>query len=464
MAENFDRIASKFNDSVYSSCLVKADETPTEIDGKSTALNFFRCLESLNKFIHESDGFSEETLACSSCCDQLVKTIEKVYKQTQEQARSYSATIHEYQTEYNDQNVFEDDEDYDGKDDHSEPYSISQQSECELDLQRHLKDIEDERLTTASEIEKELALIASFETSVAALDTEIRVLGNHSDRAIRELNFLSKQGGCLSVLFDLNMSSRLPPSTSSSTSKSTCPTSSSDDGREVVPVINGMRLMYLPSHAENLNWAEINQAWCCLSLLVCCLRNRGSLTEKAFIVIESEPTDSDVASGSSTSEASSIRISIQLRPLRRRTLILLSLDSIGAPPESSSAEEVLFLCGEGSSKIYSDSSNSFKDNAQDEDEAEADDFLGVCFSRLPNARHQRIQYYKAVVALAAVVCATARDLSRMDCLTESMRLLDLEPLLRSNSNRNGYQRCVSEHPESFQVELCRSVMNLMAVF
>ena len=464
MAENFDHIASKFNDSVYSSCLVKADEAPTDVDTKSTALNYFRCLESLNKFIHDSSGFSDETLACSSCCDQLVKTIEKVYKQTQEQARSYSVTIHEYQTEYNNQHIFEDEEEYCDNDEPGESYSVSQQSECELDLQRHLKDIEDERLTTASEIEKELALIASIETSVDALDTDIRVLSNHSDSAVREMNFLSKQGGCLSVLFDLNMSSRLPSSPSSNASKSASPTFHSDDMREVVPVINGMRLMYLPSHAENLNWAEINQAWCCLSLLVCCLRNRGSLSEKAFIVIESESTECEVVSGSSIPEASSIRISIQLRPLRRRTLILLSLDNIGTPSEGSSAEEVLFLCGEGSSKIYGDSANFSKEIDQDEDEAEADDFLGVCFNRLPNARNQRIQYYKAVVALAAVVCATARDLGRMECLTDSLRLLDLEPLLRFNSNRYGYQRCVSEHSENFQVELCRSVMNLMAAF
>lgn len=461
MAENFDHIASRFNDSVYSSCLVKADETPTDVDTKSTALNYFRCLESLNKFIHDSSDFSDETLACSSCCDQLVKTIEKVYKQTQEQARSYSATIHEYQTEYSNQHIFEDEEEYCENDETGESYSVCQQSECELDLQRHLKDIEEERLTTASEIEKELALIASIETSVAALDTDIRVLSNHSDSAVREINFLGKQGGCLSVLFDLNMSSRLPSSPSSNASKSASPTFHGDDTREVVPVINGMRLMYLPSHAENLNWAEINQAWCCLSLLVCCLRNRGSLSEKAFIVIESESTECEVVAGSNIPEASSIRISMQLRPLRRRTLILLSLDNIGTPSEGNSAEEVLFLCGEGSSKIYG---NSLKEIDEDEDEAEADDFLGACFNRLPNAHHQRIQYYKAVVALAAVVCATARDLGRMDCLTESLRLLDLEPLLRSNSNRHVYQRCALEHSENFQVELCRSVMNLMAAF
>ena len=471
MTEHFEHSSNKFQDSVYSSCLVKLEpRLDIEADGKSTALKFFRSIENIDKFIQCNDSALSEILVCSGCSEHLLTTIERAYKQFQEQARSYSVTIHEFKMEHAGPEMrFERDELHPKHNiDDTESFLLSPQSEeCELDLQVHLKDIEQQRGNTLSEIEKELLLIASIESEVAFLDAEISSATNHSQRAVRESNFLQSTDGSLSALFDLSILSQRSAPNSSSSGKLN--SHRSGEVSETTSVINGTRLMYLPSHADNLNWAEINQAWSCLSFLVCCIRNRWGLAEKSIIVFDVDGSDSDSSSALKLANANlQTRLSIRLRPLRRRTLILLSLDHGDQSDEADVSEEVLFLCGEGSIESPSESGKLSNDRQKqdvcEDAEDEPDDFVGLSFNQVTTTiGYQRLQYYRAVVALAAVVCATARDLGRIDCLSGPLCALDLAPLLDAQCSRSHDERGRSYLPGELVEELCVSVKSLMRI-
>jgi hypothetical protein len=461
----------KLQDSVYSSCLVKLEpRMDVEADGKSTALKFFRSMENIDKFIQHNDSALNEILVCSGCSEHLLTTIERAYKQFQEQARSYSVTIHEFKMEHAglEMRIEKDGMRPKHNSDDTESFLLSPQTEeCELDLQVHLKDIEQQRGKTLSEIEKELLLLASIESEVAFLDSEISSATDHSQRVVRESKFLQSSDGSLSALFDLSISShRSAPSLSSSEKSNS---HRSGEGGEITSVINGTRLMYLPSHADNLNWAEINQAWSCLSFLVCCIRNHWCLSEKSIIVFDTDGADSDSSSALKLANAPlKTRLSIRLRPLRRRTLILLSLDHGDQSDEADISEEVLFLCGEGSIDSPGGSGRHSHDRQKhdvcDDAEDEPDDFVGLSFNQVPTlVGYQRLQYYRAVVALAAVVCATARDLGRIDCLSGPLCALDLAPLLDAQCNRSHDERGRSYLPGELVEELCISVKSLMRI-
>lgn len=470
MTEHFEHSSHKLQDSVYSSCLVKLEpRLDVEADGKSTALKFFRSVENIDKFVQHNDGSFSEILVCSGCSEHLLTTTERAYKQFQEQARSYSVTIHEFKMEHAclEMKIVKDELLPNDNFDDMESLLSPQTEECELDLQVHLKDIEQKRSNTLSEIEKELLLLASIESEVAFLDAEIVSATDHSQRAVRECNFLQSSDGSLSALFDLSISSHCSASNPSTSGKLN--SHRSGEGSETTSVINGTRLMYLPSHADNLNWAEINQAWSCLSFLVCCIRNYWGLSDKSIIVFDADDADSDSSSALKLSNApSKTRLSIRLRPLRRRTLILLSLDHGDQSDESDISEEVLFLCGEGSIDCPSGSGKHPHDRQKhdvcEDAEDEPDDFVGLSFNQVHSTvGYQRLQYYRAVVALAAVVCATARDLCRIDCLSGPLCALDLAPLLDAQCSRSHDERGRSYLPGELVEELCISVKNLMRV-
>lgn len=462
MAEQYNYLSYALHDSIYPNGQIKEDvtsKTNTDEDDRGTALNFFRVVDCIDKFIcrREAD-VSHDMIVCSVCSDQLIRMIEKTYKSSQEQARSYSVTIHEYQTEHPDYLTTIKINDSHGrhiKNDALATLSSQQSDECEIDLLRHIQDIEEQRSKTMSEMEAELVLFASVEAETLSLDAEIDSALNHSDRASREINYLNSEHGSICVLFDLSITSR--PLSSSGTPVSGSELELDMNNTEIVVVINGMRLMYLPSTSDNLNWAEINRAWSCLSLLVCCLRNRRGLPEKTVLLIEG-------GSIAGTGESARTCITLQLRPLRRRTVILLSLDHFQhQSQEHSTTEDVLFLCGEGSSERFTTSDReAYREEVEgdDSDYMDSDDF-SASFSNqdLYTEQHRRYQYYQAVIALAAVVCATARDLGRVDCLTDSMHCLDLSPLLDICSFHSSQSKR-AEHGGDLVGQMCHSLRNL----
>ena len=452
-------MCSKIHDGTYSGYPIELDESSTlEIgpEEKTSALTYFRSLESIDDFIqHSSNVVASDVLICSGCCDQLTKVIEKAYKQTQEQARFYSVTIHEHQGEhYADGSPRH----VDCVDDRTteEQYSslTSQSEECEVDLQRHIKDIQDSREKVMTEIQKDLQHLASIESELTNLDEEISVIVNHSDRTVREMNFLGDETSCIVTLFDLTVS--LQELEMQATGNPGTSGHSSREKREKISVINGMRLMYFPSHSQNLNWAEINQAWSCLALLVCCLRNQGNLPGEAVMVIKSDIDDPN------NSERTTI--CLKLRPLRRSTMIVLTTNYHPVAADKHSTEEVLYLFDEGNieSIIGSDRfGECVRNDDYDEDDDDTDDFLPNTLGQPHDAQSQKYQYHKAVVALAAFVCATARDLCRVDCLTSLMYQLDLGPLLDHRSCKIGYQRVRVNPGEDLVGELCMSVQRLL---
>ena len=471
MAENYDYLTYALHDSIYPNGQNKEDETTktgTDEGGGGTALNFFRIVEGINNFIcRRKADTSDDLLICTVCSDQLIRMIEKTYKSNQEQARSYSVTIHEYQTKY---------PDYLTKLPLSDPLrnpvchvarpspSSRQSDECEIDLLRHIKDIEKQRTKTMAEMEAELILFASLEAEVLSLDADIDATLNHSDRAVREMNYLNSENGSICVLFDLSITSRVSSSIRTSIQRSESQLGRRDgDELTIIAVINGMRLMYLPSTSDNLNWAEINRAWSCLSLLVCCLRNRGGLSEKSILLIEEGSVSR--TNVIQDDHLTGTRITLQLRPLRRRTLILLSLDYFEHESQKNSTlEEVLFLCGEGKCQSGNASDKGSHKEEQDEysDDMESD-IYSTSFSNqdLHTEEHRQYQYYQAVIALGAVVCATARDLNRVDCLTDSMHSLDLSPLL-DLCPFNTSQRRRSHHIGDLVGQMCLSLKNLIS--
>ena len=445
-------MCSKIHDGTYSGYPIELDESSTlEIgpEEKTSALAYFRSLESIDCFIqHSSSIVASDLLICSGCCDQLTKVIERAYKQTQEQARLYSVTLHEYQ---GDITAYDSPLHVDHVDDRTteERYSSlnPQSEECEVDLQRHIKDIQNSRENVMTEIHDDLQRLASIESEITNLDEEISVIVNHSDRTVREMNFLGDESACITTLFDLTVSLQeldMQPMGNVVTSGL-----SSRGNREKISMINGMRLMYLPSHSQNLNWAEINQAWSCLALLICCLRNQGNLPGEAVMVINTDPDN--------PCDYERTTICLKLRPLRRSTMMVLSTSYHPVVADTHSTEEVLYLCGEGNIESIT-GSDRFGECARndDEDDDDVDDFLKQPY----DGQNQRYQYHKAVVALCAFGCATARDLHRMDCLTLSMDHLDLGPLVDHRSCKAGYQR-VRTAGEDLVGELCTSVQRLL---
>ena len=457
MADNYDYLSYPIHESIYPSNQSKdiASKGGTDIDSHTSALNFFRCLEGINKFVcHCESDVSHDMLVCSGCSDQLLRMIERAYKSSQEQARSYSVTIHEYQTEHPDYVRMQDSiEPTTEKDVHNT--LLSQQSdECELDLLSHIKDIEQQRTQTMADVEAELILSASLECEITDLDAEIEAAVIHSDRAGREINLLNAEHGSLSVLFDLSVSSKSLPGSQISALTET---------NEITSVINGMRLMYLPSHSDNLNWAEINRAWSCLSLLVCCLRNRAGLQEKAVIVIE---VDYSALSNyvMKVDDVVRTQISLQLRPLRRRTLILLSVDQHRYQcQEPVSNTDILFLCGDGNIEGHITKCKEIvrDDTAGDGGDEEVDDFSDT-YLDVHTEQHRRYQYFEAVIALAAYICATARDLDRLSCLTEPLHSLDLSPLVELGVRGGDCQRSRGDAVGDLVGQMCLSMKNLIS--
>lgn len=93
-----------------------------------------------------------------------------------------------------------------------------------------------------------------------------------------------------------------------------------DDG--TVFAINGLRLKYLPTPILNLNWAEINSAWCCVALCLQSIRYRHNLSEHVDLVRHQ---------GNSGGEYAGMRL--QLRPLRRTVLIIESVFQVSNESE-----------------------------------------------------------------------------------------------------------------------------------
>jgi hypothetical protein len=225
--------------------------------------------------------------------------------------------------------------------------------------------------------------------------------------------------------------------------------------------LNGMRLMYLPSASENLNWAEINRAWSCLSLLVLCLRYKGNLEEAATITVETNKYDSNNICDSQKVDdkptKSSTLIKFRLQPLRRRTLILLFLEHRLVNEANEIIEEVLCLHGEDSGRTLFDKTDSTQNDDVDIYD-DPDKFYAQ--NLLTSEQHQRYAYYQAVIALAAVVWVTARDLGRDNCLTEAIKSIDLSPLLNPPSTTPSLSNQYMEHLVN---ELCSSIKNLMTI-
>lgn len=452
------------HDSIYHNKYDKYDDTGRVegTDKKSTSLSFFKYLDDIDEFVsHRGDDFSCDELVCGSCSDQVSRMIERVYSCSQEQARSYAVAIHEYQTNYPHCELGVDQREL-GVDQppvqskFNSPISCSQLDECGADLLEHIENIDSQRIEIRRKIEEELALIANMESEVMSLDEDISLSVSRSNTLGHEINFLNSEYGSLSVLFDLNISSA--SSLSSALSREG---EGVFDGciEKIRVTVNGMRLMYLPYPSENLNWAEINRAWSCLSLLVLCLRYKGKLEEAATIVIEANGHNSssinDMQKLDDDFTNSTTHIRLKLQPLRRRTLILLSLEHHLVDEVNETIDEALCLHGEGSGSAFRDRTYS-TGNDEVDDSDDPDKFYAQ--SLLTPEQYRRHEYYQAVIALAAVVWITARDLDREDCLTEAIRGIDLSPLLNPPS---AISSTSDQSMEDLVSQLCYSVKNLM---
>jgi hypothetical protein len=438
-----------------------------EIDGKSADVSFFRYLDDIDKFLSQCDGDAcRDFLICGGCCDQLSRMMERVYKFSQEESRSYAVIIHSFQTKAihvrghveSDIPILA-----------ASAVSHQQSEDCEHDLLWHIESIATQRREIREKMEAELLLISSMDSDLILLNADINKAVIHSDKVGHEINLLSIERSSLSVMFDLMLSSR-------SMSPSTASVAAVESGigqhrraERIGAVVNGMRLTCLPSAADNLNWAEINRAWSCLSLLVCCIRNEGGLGEKTCILIERYKEKDRNHSEVEILDADTTKtcMILRLRPLRRRTLILLSFDRFNSRHihDADIMEEALCLCGEGSSEIGIFVGNFATSRTKNKDENAESGGLGnlsearLCSFSTPDTFEQlrRNQYYRAVVAMAAIICATARDLNRVDCLTESLVCLDLSPLMQPSPCDSRSYECVAD----LVGEMCRSVRNMM---
>jgi hypothetical protein len=458
MTSEVDNSSYVLSDSLYPETDDTDDCTGRVTDKRST-LSFFKYLNGIDDFFSRfGANSSSKELICASCCNHAMTILERVYSCSQEQARSYAVAIHEYQTNYPDYKL--------GEDNHPServlisPISNSQINESGKELLEHIKDIESQRTEIRRKIEEELALIANMESEVISLDEDIADAVSHSDILGHEINFLNNDGG-LSALFDLDISSHSAKSSLSSNVSMGGEGVFDECVERIMATVNGMRLMYLPSASENLNWAEINRAWSCLSLLVLCLRYKGNLEEAATITVETNKYDSNNICDSQKVDdkptKSSTLIKFRLQPLRRRTLILLFLEHRLVNEANEIIEEVLCLHGEDSGRTLFDKTDSTQNDDVDIYD-DPDKFYAQ--NLLTSEQHQRYAYYQAVIALAAVVWVTARDLGRDNCLTEAIKSIDLSPLLNPPSTTPSLSNQYMEHLVN---ELCSSIKNLMTI-
>mmetsp|Transcript_26480 Transcript_26480/g.25353 ORF Transcript_26480/g.25353 Transcript_26480/m.25353 type:complete len:464 (+) Transcript_26480:149-1540(+) len=456
-----DNSSYVFSDSLYTETVDNDDCTGPRVTDKRNTSSFFKYINGIDDFFSRfGDDSSNKELICAGCCNQAMTVLERVYSYSQEQARSYAIAIHEYQINYPNYELGVDHPPSERMYTSPIPYSQLKESGTRK-LLKHIKDIESQRIETRRKIEEELVLIANMESEVISLDEDISHAVSHSNMLGHEINLLNSDGG-LSVLFDLDIlphSSKLSFTSTVSTEGEGVPVP--DECIKRIATVNGMRLMYLPSPLENLNWAEINRAWSCLSLLVLCLRHKGKLEEAATIVVETNRYENSCISDTQKMDdkptEGSTLIRFKLQPLRRRTLILLSLEHHLVEEENEIIEEVLCLHGEDSGSALFNRTNSTKnddiDNYNNPDKFYAQTLLS-------SEQYQRYAYYQAVIAIAAVVWITARDLGRDNCLTEAIKSIDLSPLLNPPSTTSLLS---NQHMENLVNQLCYSIKNLVMI-
>lgn len=330
-------------------------------------------------------------LICPECSFELSRTIEMKYEETRQRIRTYDIYQHEM-SQKSDCSIstIMYGSDKDSLSDPEMKSSILATTEFDLrelmneylECKAQLQHVDESRFQIAIEVDDELRLISDLERKINMTRDEIVVSLEILESIGSEVQCISECS--VSPMFDIFISSI------------------------GLYAINGFRLCYEPVPRYNLNWAEINVAWGCLSLFICAIRNRAKLSLQVDLYYSSHQIDEHI----DTSRGTRHHLLLSVRPLRHRALLLL--DHI-----VSSVDGTKLNCKHVGGRIVSESADS-----------ESSSLCGSKVCCLGGGQESIYSYHEAVLLFAAYVAITASQLQREEVFEGTM--LPLWESLQSN--------------------------------
>jgi hypothetical protein len=263
---------------------------------------------------------------CNSCIDILSKRLESSYEDIQEEIRAYALAIR--QSESHPLKCSLELEDHD--DDENDPSSLSEALHVARDNvqklnillnddRRNIEAVEAEHIELLNKYTKAMVEVIGVDENLKRNRNELITSLDLINNTINEIEFLASPS--LGYAFDIEIENFSFNQKDDENYLSHDAVSSVD----MIPLgsINGYRLSYETSAHNNLNWAEINMAWACLTLFLTALRNRANLS--SHVILENEqPSEVSVTDLPRNSIFMLPKIYLTIRSLRRRALVFVS--------------------------------------------------------------------------------------------------------------------------------------------
>lgn len=159
-----------------------------------------------------------------------------------------------------------------------------------------------------------------------------------------------------------------------------------------ITCINKKRLFFHDVPTVNLNWTEINGAWCNLAIMIQCLRNNEKLADEVDLFKLNQIFVRPYSSPSGKTQGSLI---IRIRPLVVRALLLVRIENRGdsnnqpSPVKPTKKEEIWYIEG-GVNKQSTSPNKISKIKAKDKFD---------------------LHYQRSIVLFAATICATLLEIN-----------------------------------------------------
>jgi hypothetical protein len=380
-------------------------------------------LERLNEFLEGQRNVLEAPI-CPPCLTALSNACEARYSDYQKQIRAYTvteATIRQQKrdtarnskhsssgnnSKNNYVNEIEDDSD---SDDNYELYQAIDEAEAthqqlQTQCSEYLEQqecVRNDRKATSSALQTEMSDIIRLESEIRGIEEDLSVNLSLINSSSREIELFDSSNFLISrPLYDI------------------C-----SDG--LTFSINGLRLKYLPTPALNLNWSEINSAWCSVALCILSVRYKYELPEHIGIIKARHRTSNTKHHSRRDDEGDIefIGLRIQLRPLRKRVFVLQQsyvLENTDGPRDEAELDNMHRIAAPTVSSVIDDRT-----------------FI------LEGSQEAIREYRLAIVYLAVLLVVTLSQISRLELLDNAYALSALHAALRTievnaTSDDDGY--------------------------
>jgi hypothetical protein len=365
-----------------------------------------------------------EAPICPPCLTALSNACEARYSDYQKQIRAYTVTETTIRQQKRDAarnnkhsssgnnsknnyvNEIEDDSD---SDDNYELYQAIDEAEAthqqlQTQCSEYLEQqecVRNDRKATSSALQTEMSDIIRLESEIRGIEEDLSVNLSLINSSSREIELFDSSNFLISrPLYDI------------------C-----SDG--LTFSINGLRLKYLPTPALNLNWSEINSAWCSVALCILSVRYKYELPEHIGIIKARHRTN-DTKHHSRRDDEGDIEfigLRIQLRPLRKRVFVLQQsyvLENTDGPRDEAELDNMHRIAAPTVSSVIDDRT-----------------FI------LEGSQEAIREYRLAIVYLAVLLVVTLSQISRLELLDNAYALSALHAALRTievnaTSDDDGY--------------------------